>query len=156
MTGATTGADRGLQKVYVPSGTERLSSKHLLLLALLRLLPEAPSGFDPGHRGDPSGEALAGSTVCIVGVGAVGSQLARRLAPFEVRLIGVRRDVRREAPPNMPDIKIVGPDRIHEVLVAADAVILTASHEPGRPPPIDRTALAAMRPGARRPRRADR
>jgi phosphoglycerate dehydrogenase-like enzyme len=120
----------------------------LLLLALLRRLPESPSGFDPGHWGDPPGDALAGSTVCIVGVGAVGSQLARRLDPFDVRLIGVRRDVRRGVPPNMPEIEIVGADRIHEALMAADAVILTASHEPGRPPLIDRTALAAMRPGA--------
>jgi phosphoglycerate dehydrogenase-like enzyme len=121
----------------------------LLLLALLRRLPESPSGFDPGHWRDPPGEALAGSTVCIVGLGAVGSQLARRLDPFEVRLIGVRRDVRRGAPPTMPDIEIVGADRIHEALMAADAVILTASHEPERPPLIDRAALAAMRPGTR-------
>jgi len=121
----------------------------LLLLALMRRLPESPSGFVPGHWGDPPGEALAGSTVCIIGVGAVGSQLARRLDPFEVRLIGVRRGIRREASPNMPDIEIVGADRIHEALMAADAVILTASHEPGDPPLIDREALAAMRPGAR-------
>jgi phosphoglycerate dehydrogenase-like enzyme len=121
----------------------------LLLLALLRRLPESPSGFDPGRWGDPPGEALAGSTVCIVGLGAVGSQLARRLDPFEVRLIGVRRDVRRGAPPTTPDIEIVGADRIHEALMAADAVILTASHEPGRPPLIDCAALAVMRRGAR-------
>ena len=43
----------------------------------------------------------------------------------------------------------MGADRIHEALMAADAVILTASDERGRPPLIDRAALAAMRPGAR-------
>ena len=121
----------------------------LLLLALLRRLPDSTSGFDPGHWGDPPVEALAGSTVCIVGLGAVGSQLARRLDAFEVRLLGVRRDVRRGAPPTAPDIEIVGADRMHEALMAADAVILTASHERGQPPLIDRAALAAMRPGAR-------
>jgi phosphoglycerate dehydrogenase-like enzyme len=121
----------------------------LLLLALLRRLPESPSGFEPGHWGDPPGEALAGSTVCIVGLGAVGSQLARRLDPFDVRLIGVRRDVRRGAPATTPDIEVVGADRLHEALTAADTVILTASHEAGRPPLIDRAALSAMRPGAR-------
>lgn len=121
----------------------------LLLLALLRRLPDSPAGFDPGHWGDPPGEALAGSTVCIVGLGAVGSRLARRLAPFEVRLIGVRRDVHRGAPPTTPDIEVVGADRIHEALMAADAVMLCASQEPGRPPLIDRAALAALRPGAR-------
>ena len=121
----------------------------MLLLALLRRLPEAPSGFHPGHWGDPPGEALAGSTVCIVGLGAVGTQLARRLDPFEVRLIGVRRDVRRGGPPTAPAIEIVGADQIHQALMAADAVILTASHEPGTPPLIEGLALAAMRPGAR-------
>jgi phosphoglycerate dehydrogenase-like enzyme len=121
----------------------------LLLLALLRRLPESASGFDPGRWGDPPGHALAGSTVCIVGLGAVGSQLARRLDPFEARLIGVRRDVRRGAPPITSDIEVVGADRIHEALTAADVVILTASHEPGRPPLIDRAALAVMRSGAR-------
>jgi phosphoglycerate dehydrogenase-like enzyme len=121
----------------------------LLLLALLRRLPESRSGFDPGHWGDPPGEALTGSTVCIVGLGAVGSQVARRLDPFDVRLIGVRRQVRRAAPPTTPNIEIVGADRIREALMAADAVILTASHEPGQPPLIDRAALAAMCPDAR-------
>ena len=46
-------------------------------------------------------------------------------------------------------MEIVGADRIHEALMAADAVILAASPEPGAPPLIDRAALAAMRPGAR-------
>ena len=121
----------------------------LLLLALLRRLPESRFGFEPGRWGDPPGEELAGSTVCIVGLGAVGSQLAARLVPFAVRLIGVRRDVRRGAPPNAHEMEVVGADRIHEALMAADAVILTASSEPGRPPLIDRAALAVMRPGAR-------
>ena len=121
----------------------------LLLLALLRRLPESPTGFDPGRWGDPPGEALAGSTVCIIGLGAVGSQLARRLNQFDVRLIGVRRDIRRGAPPTTPDMDVVGADRIHDALAAADAVVLAASHEPGRPPLIDRAALAVMRPGAR-------
>ena len=49
----------------------------------------------------------------------------------------------------MPDIEIVGADRIHEALMVADAVILTASHEPGQPPLIDRAALAVMQPGVR-------
>jgi phosphoglycerate dehydrogenase-like enzyme len=121
----------------------------LLLLALLRRLPESPAGFETGRWGDPPGEALAGSTVCIVGLGAVGSEIARRLDPFDLRLIGVRRDVRRGAPPTTPDVEVVGAERLREVLGAADAVILTASHEPGRPPLIDRAALAAMRPGTR-------
>jgi len=81
MTGATSGADRGVPKVRVLFGTERFSSQHswseltAVMPAALRQLPESPSGFDPGRWGDPLGEALAGSTVCIVGLGAVGSQL---------------------------------------------------------------------------------
>ncbi|HXO10696.1 MAG TPA: NAD(P)-dependent oxidoreductase [Solirubrobacteraceae bacterium] len=63
MTGSTTGADRPVSKVRVLLGTERFSSQHGWG-ELSALMP---------------GEAPAGSTVCIVGLGAVGSQLARRL-----------------------------------------------------------------------------
>jgi hypothetical protein len=49
---------------------------------------------------------------------------------FEVRLIGVRRNVRRGSPPTTPDIEIMGADRIHEALMAADAASAPLAHHP--------------------------
>jgi D-isomer specific 2-hydroxyacid dehydrogenase, catalytic domain/D-isomer specific 2-hydroxyacid dehydrogenase, NAD binding domain len=51
-----------------------------LLLALARRLPEASKGFEPGRWGEPAGRSLAGTAACIVGAGAIGTQIARRLA----------------------------------------------------------------------------
>src|SRR5271169_3233531 len=54
-----------------------------LLLALARRLPEASKGFEPGRWGQPAGRSLAGTAACIVGAGAIGTQIARRLAAFD-------------------------------------------------------------------------
>jgi phosphoglycerate dehydrogenase-like enzyme len=62
-----------------------------LLLALTRRLSEASNGFEPGRWGEPAGRSLAGTTACVVGAGAIGTEVARRLAAFDVALIGVRR-----------------------------------------------------------------
>src|SRR6266567_1497294 len=62
-----------------------------LLLALARRLPEASKGFEPGRWGEPAGRSLAGTAACIVGAGAVGTEIARRLAAFDVAVTGVRR-----------------------------------------------------------------
>jgi phosphoglycerate dehydrogenase-like enzyme len=49
-----------------------------LLLALARRFPEASTGFEPGRWGQPAGRSLAGTAACIVGAGAIGTQIARR------------------------------------------------------------------------------
>jgi hypothetical protein len=53
-----------------------------LLLAPARRLPEASKGFEPGRWGRPAGRSLAGTAASIVGAGAIGTQIARRLAAF--------------------------------------------------------------------------
>jgi phosphoglycerate dehydrogenase-like enzyme len=63
----------------------------LLMLAVLRHLPAAEASVRTGVLGAPLGLALAGRTVCIVGLGAVGRALATRLGPFGARLIGLTR-----------------------------------------------------------------
>ena len=52
-----------------------------LLLALARRLPEASKGFEPGRCGEPAGRSLAGTAACIVGAGAVGTQIAAGSLP---------------------------------------------------------------------------
>jgi phosphoglycerate dehydrogenase-like enzyme len=41
--------------------------------------------------GEPQGRALSGRTVGVVGLGGIGRALIKRLRPFEVRLIGIKR-----------------------------------------------------------------
>lgn len=65
----------------------------MLMLAVLRRLPVCQESLRAGVLGAPLGFALQGRTVCIVGLGAIGRALARRLQGFGVRLIGVTRRV---------------------------------------------------------------
>jgi hypothetical protein len=70
-----------------------------LLLALARRLLEAAKGFEPGRWGEPAGRSLAGTAACILGAGAVGTEIARRLAAFDVTVTGIRRH-----PPSGPSL----------------------------------------------------
>ncbi|MFJ7797219.1 NAD(P)-dependent oxidoreductase [Pseudomonas sp. NPDC096950] len=63
----------------------------LLILALLRNLTQAQLNVRNGVLGAPSGEMLAGRTVCLYGLGAIALPLARRLKSFDVNLIGLTR-----------------------------------------------------------------
>jgi phosphoglycerate dehydrogenase-like enzyme len=64
----------------------------LLILALLRRLPEAQASVRAGVLGSPMGRILAGRTVCLYGLGSTALSLARRLRAFDVRLLGITRD----------------------------------------------------------------
>jgi phosphoglycerate dehydrogenase-like enzyme len=117
-----------------------------LLLALARRLPEASKGFEPGRWGEPAGRSLTGTAACIVGAGAVGTQIARRLAAFDVTVTGVRRH-----PPDgpvPPFAAVYAADRLLDCVADADSVIISAGYQAGQPPLVDETVLQAMRPGA--------
>ena len=117
-----------------------------LLLALARRLPEASKGFEPGRWGEPAGRSLAGTSACIVGAGAIGIRIARRLAAFDVTVTGVRRH-----PPDSPVppfAAVYGADRLLDCVAAVNSVIISAGYQAGQPPLVDDTVLRAMRPGA--------
>jgi phosphoglycerate dehydrogenase-like enzyme len=117
-----------------------------LLLALARRLPEASKGFEPGRWGQPAGRSLAGTAACIVGAGAVGTEIARRLAAFDVTVTGVRRHP--PSGPVPPFAAVYTADRLLDCVADVDSVIIAAGHQAGQPPLVDDTVLRAMRPGA--------
>jgi phosphoglycerate dehydrogenase-like enzyme len=116
-----------------------------LLLALARRLPEAPKGFEPGRWGEPAGRSLAGTTTCIVGAGAIGTEIARRLAAFDVTVTGLRRHP--PTGPVPPFAAVYAADRLLECVADVDSVIIAAGYQAGQPPLVDDTVLRAMRPG---------
>jgi phosphoglycerate dehydrogenase-like enzyme len=117
-----------------------------LLLALARRLPEARKGFEPGRWGEPAGRSLAGTAACVLGAGAIGTQIARRLAAFGVTVTGVRRHPPGEPVP--PFAALYPADRLLDCVADADSVIISATQQAGQPPLVDDTVLRAMRPGA--------
>jgi phosphoglycerate dehydrogenase-like enzyme len=95
---------------------------------------------------------IAGSTWAIVGLGAIGRAVATRARAFDATVIGVvRRDAgtstSNEAVGHVDDIVVATtPPALAEAVGRADVVVLTASAEPGAPPIVDGTVLAAFRP----------
>jgi len=86
----------GIPVANVPAGGGNADSvaEHavLLILALLRKLPQAQLNVRNGILGAPTGTMLAGRTVCLYGLGAIALPLARRLKAFDVNLIGLTRE----------------------------------------------------------------
>jgi phosphoglycerate dehydrogenase-like enzyme len=119
----------------------------LQLLALFRRLDEARAALADGRWDTrPTAGSLLGSTVAIVGLGAIGSALALRLAPFGTRLLGVRAHPELGGPPGVE--LVVGPDRLDEVLGQADAVACCAMFDASNGKMFGARAFAAMKPGA--------
>lgn len=71
---------------------------------------------------------LRGKTVFIVGLGAIGTELARLLQPFGANVVGVVRETRREAPPYV-DRTIMNRE-LDDALPEADFVCLCLPHAP--------------------------
>jgi len=100
------------------------------------------------HAWTPTfGRMLAGSTVGIVGLGAIGSALAARADALGMRVVASR----RSWTPGMtaPHVDtLYGPDALPTLLGESDVVVLCAPSTPETRGMIDADALAAMRPGA--------
>ena len=89
---------------------------------------------------------LAGSTVGLVGFGAVGSAIARTLGALGIEVIAVRR---RPAADPAPAREQWGLDRMNELLARADWLVLAAPATAETRGMLSRAAFARMRPGAR-------
>lgn len=94
----------------------------------------------------PTGRSLLGSTVAVVGLGAIGAAVIARLAPFGARLLGVRARPDRGGPPGL--LRVAGPAELADVVSEADAVICCAMFERGSKPMFGAAVFAAMKPGA--------
>ena len=93
------------------------------------------------------GGLLAGKRALVVGLGAIGRQVARRLKAFDVQVVGV---IRSWTPGiSSPDAdKVIGPDRLMDALGTAHIVVVSAPGTAANVNLFDARAFAAMRRGA--------
>jgi D-3-phosphoglycerate dehydrogenase len=84
---------------------------------------------------------LEGRTVGIVGIGEVGSAVARKLSGFRVKILA--------HDPHLPDEAVrrrgADPVPLRALLVLSDFVTLHARHEPGAPPLLGSAEFASMK-----------
>lgn len=89
-------------------------------------------------------QPLTGKTLGILGLGAIGQEVARLASAFGMRVIGTKR---RPAP--MPNVaEILPPERSDEVLEQSDFVLLLLPATPQTENFIDAERLAIMKPSA--------
>ena len=115
------------------------------LLAFAKRLPELER--DKAARTwpeiKPMMRELAGRTVLVVGLGAIGLDVARLAGAFGMRVIGVKR-----TPEPVEGVDEVGPpDRLAELAARADALVVTLPGTDATRGLVDAEVLGALRPG---------
>ena len=115
------------------------------LMRLLELYKNAGRLFENrGWEKDRSWRELAGKTACIVGFGAYGAEVARRLKAFDVRVCAVNRSAKGS--PFVDEFYTM--DRLDEALGKADIVILAIALTDETEHLMNAERFAAMRDGA--------
>jgi len=129
-------------------------AEHVLsvILAIFRKLPRAFQGqrtrewAQSEMTSGPPIRTIAGSRVLIVGLGSIGLATAQRLAALSAHVDAVRR---RPESSSLPCVeRVVSPDRLIDLLPAADVVVLAAPQTAATRHLIGRRELEAMRPGS--------
>jgi phosphoglycerate dehydrogenase-like enzyme len=119
-----------------------------LMMAHARRLPEALQSRDwsgtPGWmRLRNACSTLRGQCAVILGFGSIASQLAKMLAPFEMRIIAMRRK-----PRGNEGVEIVTPEGLSEAFAVADHVVNILPENADSVGFINAARIAWMKPGA--------
>ncbi|KAF8690633.1 hypothetical protein HU200_041004 [Digitaria exilis] len=97
-----------------------------LAMGVLRKQKEMDTAVNQKDLGVPVGETLFGKTILILGFGAIGVEVAKRLRPFGVKVLATKRNWSSDTLPcdvdEMVDKK-GGPENMYEFAGEADIVI---------------------------------
>jgi len=130
-------------------------AEHVLgvTIALARRLPHAMRSQAAHHwaqdelEGPSSGvRILHGARMGIVGLGAIGAELAKIAAPFGFRISAIRRRIDRPAPDGVDEVWT--PDRLPDLVAKSDVIVIAAPHTPETKRLIGRRELDVVKRGA--------
>ena len=131
----------------------RSMAEHVLgvTIALARRLPHAMRSQAAHHWAQdelegPSIRTLQGARMGIVGLGAIGAELAKIAAPFGFRISAIRRRIDRPAPDGVDEVWT--PDRLPDLVAKSDVIVIAAPHTPETKRLIGRRELDAVKRGA--------
>jgi D-3-phosphoglycerate dehydrogenase len=139
---------RGVLVMNTPGGNAVSVAEHTLalLLALARSVPQANAAIQAGRwEKTSSGTELRGKTIGLVGLGRVGTEVARRARALEMKVLahdpyvtpGVARELEVELVP------------FEDLLRRSDVISLHTSLGPATEKMINAAALAQMKRGTR-------
>lgn len=142
-------SERGIVVVNAPTGNT-ISAAELTIALLLALARNVVAADQSLHRGEWKrstfvGVELRGKTVGVVGLGQVGSAVARRLRAMEMNVLGFDPFVPAERA-QMLGVELSGLDPLLE---QADFVTLHCALTPDTKHLLDAKRIRRMKPGAR-------
>jgi len=141
--------EKGVVVVNAPTGNIISAAEHTiaLMLALARHIPEASASLRAGRwdRGSFLGMEVRGKTLGIIGLGQVGSEVARRARGLEMRIIAHDPFVPEER------ARVLGVEMVSmaELLKESDFVSVHTTLTEGTRKLIGEAELRAMKPTAR-------
>ena len=144
---------RGIRLANASGVNKNAVSEHTfsLILSLTRHL-KSGAGHQRDHfwRGMISEipkreDELAGKTMGIVGMGAIGSRVAKIAKAFDMTVLATKRN---PATAQGPADKVVTPDRVDELLTESDFLVLTCSLNDQTRGLINADSLSRMKPTA--------
>jgi len=136
------------------SGVNRNAVSEHAMALLLALTRHIHTGRDHQHNHhwrdmisdlDLREDELGGKTMLVVGMGQIGSRVAKLAAAFDMNVIATKRD---PSTVQGSPAQVYTPDRLPELLPQADFVVLTCPLTPDTECIIDSSALAAMKSSA--------
>ena len=138
----------GVMVVNAPTGNTTAAAEHTLalLLALLRQIPAADASVRAGawDRARFTGGELRGRTLGIIGLGKIGTAVARRAAAFQMRVLAYDPYLTAEQAAERGG-RLVG---LPELLLRSDVVTVHTPLTDQTRGMIGRAQLDAMQPGA--------
>ena len=145
--------NRGIRLANASGVNKNAVSEHTfsLILSLTRhLRSSARNQRDHFWRGMISEipkreDELAGKTMGIVGMGAIGSRVAKIAKAFDMNVLATKRN---PATAEGPADKIVTPDQVDELLTQSDVLVLTCSLNDQTRNLVNSESLSRMKPTA--------
>jgi len=151
---AGTGVDKVPAEIYgggrvvtCARGASAVPISEWVLAALLSYTKRMPDVFldrPPKHWNFPSPrlEGFHGTTLAILGLGGIGTAIARRALPFGVQVRAMRRT---DAPSPVPGVEVVG--RIDDLVAGAHHLVLAAPATARTHHIVDARVLGLVEPG---------
>jgi D-3-phosphoglycerate dehydrogenase len=140
---------RGVMVMNTPGGNAVSVAEHTfaLLLALARSVPQANSSIHAGkwEKSSLSGTELRGKTLGLVGLGRVGTEVARRARALEMKVLAYDPFVTPAAAREV-EVELVSLD---DLFARSDVISMHTSLSPATEKMIDAAAIAKMKKGAR-------
>jgi len=139
---------RGVLVMNTPGGNAVSVAEHTLalLLALARGVPQSNAAIQAGRwEKSVSGVELRGKTIGLVGLGRVGTEVARRARALEMKVVAHDPYVTPAAAREL-DVELLPLD---ELLQRSDVISLHTSLGPATEKMINAAAIAKMKRGAR-------